>query len=156
MVDYQTPASWLNIKHIACGLAGTFPLKWDRALYYYRMAAWCLYIQRNKGHISEICVVLNTVLIGPHLDLFCPAVIHYSAMIWPAFPNFSPENSSWCSVGVMVGLQLCKSLFRSVCFFLGGDVFPNNKDDWPWGESQGMLLAWLKPWSLHPRWFDWR
>lgn len=93
MVDYHTPASWLNIKHIACGLAGTFPLRWDHALYYYRMPAWCLYIQRNKGHISEICVVLNTALIGPHLDLFCPAVIHYSAMIWPAFPNFSPEDS---------------------------------------------------------------
>lgn len=94
MLDCHTPASWFNIKHIACSLAGTFPLRWDHTLYYYRMPAWRLYTQRNKGHISELCVVLNTVLIGPHLDLFCPAVIHYSAMIWTAFPTFSPEKSS--------------------------------------------------------------
>lgn len=94
MLDCHTPASWFNIKHIACGLAGTFPLRWDHTLYYYRMPAWRLYTQRNKGHISELCVVLNTVLIGPHLDHFYPAVIHYSAMIWTAFPNFSPEKSS--------------------------------------------------------------
>lgn len=64
----------------------------DHTLYYYRMPAWCLYLQCNKGHISEICVVLNTVLIRPHLDLLCPAVTHYSAMIWPAFST--PLNSA--------------------------------------------------------------
>lgn len=32
-------------------------------------------IQSVIGHISEICGVLNTGLIGPHLDHHCPAVI---------------------------------------------------------------------------------
>lgn len=55
--------------------------------YCYRMPGWCLYTQRNAGHIREICVVLNTALIGPHLDHLCPAVTHYSAMSWPRSPT---------------------------------------------------------------------
>lgn len=70
----------------------------DHTVYRYRMPGRCLYTQCNTGHIREICVVLNTALIGPHLDHLCPAVTHYSAMSWPCSPttqDLFKKKRSW-------------------------------------------------------------